>query len=269
MRSRADGSFSRWAVSGGVLVAVSLLALGVLRTTAGPSYRSQTSTIASEPRASSPVPGLSGFWEIKDMTGRGLRGGALIGHPDSPVLTAEAQAAMEAARKRQQAGEVVSDTSQYCRTLSYPFFMTSSPPFDIVQGPNEILVLAEREMGSRHIFLNQNHPDAAHMEPTDNGDAVGHWEGDTLIVDTIGFKPGNGAGGNRSAQAHLVERYHLFDGGNRLSVTFTWEDPAVYQKPYTYELGYYRSSPSAYAMEDWCDASDPLQKGSVVPPKQK
>jgi hypothetical protein len=80
-------------------------------------------------------------------------------------------------------GLVVSTTSQYCQTLAYPFFMTPSPLFDIIQGPNEILVLAEREMGSRHSCINGNHPDPSHLEPTANSDSVGHWEGDTLVVD--------------------------------------------------------------------------------------
>jgi hypothetical protein len=235
-------------------------------TQARPRQAASESNSAASAASTTPVPDLSGFWEIKDMTNRGLRGGAVIGDPAPPVLTPKAQAAAQAARKQQAAGQVVSETSRYCKTLAYPFFMTSSPPFDIVQGPNEILVLAEREMGSRHIYLNQDHLDAAHLQLTANGDSVAHWEGDTLVVDTIGFKPGDGGGGNRSAQAHLVEKYRLFDGGKRLSVTFSWTDPEVYEKPYTYELGYYRSSADAYAMEDWCDASDQSQWRSDATP---
>ena len=234
-------------------------------TQARPSPQTESSASTQTAPVKSPVPDLSGFWEIRDMTNAGLRGGAVIGHPAPPVYTPAAQATMQQGRGRgrgQAANETVSITSQYCRTLAYPFFMTSSPPFDIVQGPNEILVLAEREMGSRHIFLNQNHPDPAYLEPSDNGDSIAHWDGDTLVVDTIGFKPGNGAGGAKTAQTHLVERYHLFDDGKRLSVSFEWTDPETYAKPYTYELGYYRSSPDMYAMEDWCDASDSLQSRS-------
>ena len=251
---------------------IAFAAVGILWMSAGWGHRTQAkpkqspSPEKAAATTTSPVPALSGFWEIRDMTNAGLRGGALIGHPAPPVYTAKVQASMQQQRARQQAGEVVSATSQYCRTLAYPFFMTSSPPFDIIQGPNEILVLAEREMGSRHIFLNQSHPDPAYLEPSDNGDSVAHWEGDTLVVDTIGFKPGNGAGGAKTAQTHLVERYHLFDGGKRLSVSFEWTDPEIYAKPYTYELGYYRSSPDMYAMEDWCDASDSLQSRSDATP---
>jgi len=261
-RLRSFAGIAGWAV-----IVVLWLAAGWSHwTEANPKQSSSSSPEKTNSTLTSPVPELSGFWEIRDMTGAGLRGGAVMGHPAPPVYTARVQALMAEQRKQQQAGQVVSITSQYCRTLAYPFFMTSSPPFDIVQGPEEILVLAEREMGSRHIFLNQDHPDAAQLEFTDNGDSVAHWDGDTLVVDTIGFKPGGGAGGMKSAQAHLVERYHVFDNGKRLSVSFEWTDPEVYAKPYTYELGYYRSSPETYAMEDWCDASDSLQSRSDATP---
>jgi len=72
----------------------------------------------------------------------------------------------------------------------------------------------------------------------------GHWEGDTLVADTVGFNdrgatriPG---GGVRGPDSHLVERYRLLDGGARLSATFTWNDPKTFQKPHTYEFRYYR-----------------------------
>lgn len=247
----------RLTLLGALVVGFGLLLGFALKATPGTASQNESSAA----HGPSSVPDLSGYWEIKDPFGRGLRGGALVGHPDPPVLTPQAQAMADAQRARQQAGQVVSDTSQYCKTLAYPFFMTSSPPFNIVQGPDAILVLAEREMGSRHIYMDgRGHPDPAHLEPTDNGDAVGRWEGDTLVVDTIGFKGGAGAaGGYTSPRAHLVERYRLIDGGSRLSVTFTWDDPEVYLKPYTYELAYFRSARGMYAMEDWCDASDPLQ----------
>jgi hypothetical protein len=52
-------------------------------------------------------------------------------------------------------------------------------------------------------------------------------------------------------------------------VTFTWDDPKIYRKPQTYEYIYYKDPPSTYALEEWCDSSDPLQRQSIVPPPQK
>jgi len=117
----------------------------------------------------------------------------------------------------------------------------------------------------------RKHPDPSHLEPSVNGHAVGHWEGDSLVVDTVGFLGGAGTpgGGRVGLSTHLVERFRLLDGGKRLSVTFTWEDPAIYLKPHTYELTYYKSDPGTYAFEEYCHADDPVQGGSVVEPPQK
>jgi hypothetical protein len=97
-------------------------------------------------------------------------------------------------------------------------------------------------------------------DPQSNGHSIGHWEGDTFVVDTVGFSdkgvtsiPG---GGIRTESSHLVERYRLLDGGTRLSVVLTWEDPKVFSKPHTYEFRYYRAPEGAYAREYFCDASN-------------
>ena len=67
------------------------------------------------------------------------------------------------------------------------------------------------------------------FDPVSNGHSVGHWAGDALVVDTVGFSnegiTGIPGGGRRTPDSHLIERYRLLAGGKRLSVTFTWEDP--------------------------------------------
>jgi hypothetical protein len=54
-----------------------------------------------------------------------------------------------------------------------------------------------------------------------------------------------------------------------LSVTSTWDDPAIYLKPHTYEMTYHKSEPGTYAFEEYCHADDEAQGGSVVAPPQK
>jgi len=53
-----------------------------------------------------------------------------------------------------------------------------------------------------------------------------------------------------------VERYRLLNGGNQLSVTFTWEDPNVFAKPHTYEFRYYRAPKGTNARNWSCDPFD-------------
>jgi hypothetical protein len=222
-------------------------------------------------RPNGSVPDISGFWERKDEVGSGSFGGTLERIPRA-ALKPEIIAANREAAARQARGEVVSLGSKWCLTNQYPFFMQHSAVWDIVQTDNEIVQVPEVHTFPRHIYLDgRPHPDAAHLEPSVNGHAIGHWEGDTLVVDTIGFVGGAGTpgGGRVGPKSHLIERFRLRDGDKMLSVTFTWEDPSIYLKPHIYELTYHRSDPGTYAFEEYCHADDPVQGGSVVEPPQK
>lgn len=222
-------------------------------------------------RPSSSVPDLSGFWERKDDVGSGSFGGTLERIPKA-ALSPEVIAANREAAARQARGEVVSLSSKWCLTNQYPFFMQHSAVWDIVQTDHEIVQVPEVHTFPRHIYLDgRPHPDLAHLQPSVNGHAIGRWEGDTLVVDTIGFVGGAGTpgGGRVGPNTHLVERFRLRDGGKILSVTFTWEDSSIYLGPHTYELTYHKSDPGTYAFEEYCHADDPVQGGSVVEPPQK
>jgi len=217
------------------------------------------------------VPDLSGFWERKDEFGGGSFGGTLERIPHAavkPEILAEAKRAAAA----QAQGYVVSFGSKWCLTNAYPFFMQHSAAWDIAQTQDEIALVPEVHTFVRHIYLDgRKHPDPEHLIPSVNGHAIGRWEGDTLIVDTIGFKGGAGTpgGGRVGPGTHLVERFKLINGGETLSVTSTWDDPAIYLKPHTYEMTYHRSASGTYAFEEYCHADDPVQGGSIVQPPQK
>lgn len=214
-------------------------------------------------------PDLSGFWERRDESGAGSLGAVNELIPPAQI-TDEVKKFNQEASARQQAGYVVSFASRYCQYLGMPFIMGQSPPIDIVQSKDEILIMSEQNSAPRHIYMDgRGHPDPASYEPTTNGHSIGHWEGDTLVVDTVGFNelgarnvPG---GGLRSKTSHLVEHFHLFENGKRLSITFTWTDPRVYLKPHTYEIRFFKDPPDTYAFDDFCDAGDPAQGQSVKP----
>jgi len=152
-----------------------------------------------------------------------------------------------------------------------PFMMGHSAALDIVQTSDEILIIPEMP-GVRHIYMDgRPHPALDALESSTVGHSIGRWEGDTLVVDTIGLVAGGGVpgGGRRTPETHLLERYRLLEGGQRMSVTFTWQDPKIYVKPHTYEYIYYKDPAETYAFEEWCDSNDPLQRQSIVPPEQR
>jgi hypothetical protein len=139
----------------------------------------------------------------------------------------------------------------------------------IVQTESEVLVTREGP-GGRHIYMDRRaHPDLTRWTPTPLGHSVGRYEGGDLVIDTMGLTPGGvTAGGRRSPDTQLVERFHISPDGKRLRITYTWTDPKLYQKPHTYSLEFDRLPPDSYAFEGWCDSSDPLQRQSIVPPAQ-
>lgn len=209
-------------------------------------------------------PDLSGFWEAKwtggsgafqDVFGKVERASLKPGLPPMSRPRGEHPA--------YGAQDPVDGTA--CRTLAYPFFMTSSPPFDIVQRDDEIFIISEREGGPRHVYMDgRGRP--TNVEPTSNGDSIGHWEGDTLVIDTVGFRgfAGTPGGGRRGPNTHLLERFQMVDNGQRLLVTFTWDDPSIYTKPHTYQLNYHKMPHDTYAFEDLCDSGDPKEYQSVL-----
>lgn len=105
-------------------------------------------------------------------------------------------------------------------------------PSKIIQTPDVVVILYEGNIHSfRQIFMNQQHP--KDPEPTWYGHSIGRWEGDELIVDTIGF---NGktwldmAGHPASEKLHVIERYSRPNLGTLVN-RITIEDPVMYSKP--------------------------------------
>ena len=143
-----------------------------------------------------------------------------------------------------------------------------------IEHKDEVVFAGERG-GVRHIYTDgRSHPNV--WTPTPAGHSVGHYDGQTLVVETTGFTPGMVPGGGvRTPQTRLLERFEMSPDGNRLVVTYTWDDPKVYQKPHVYRYFFERAptveskgTKVSYALEEWCDAGDPVEKQSIIPPKQ-
>ena len=232
-------------------------------------------------QTSSP-PDLSGLWLVQDPGSGGFT--EWFDNVPKPSLRPEIIKDNVALAASAAAGNVVNRAERRadCPVGNLPLMMASSPPLNIVQGKDEILIGAESNRG-RFIYTDgRGHPLAKDLIPSGLGDSIGHWEADTLVVDTIGFParvcdsrhpvlvtPG---GGRAKDTTHLTERYRLGKGGSELTITFTWEDPTVFLEPHRYAYSF-KKLPGAYPFENNDDPSDPAyrarQLGSVVPPPQK
>jgi len=106
-----------------------------------------------------------------------------------------------------------------------------------------IMLFEDHMLGHwREIFLESTHDSP--LEPSWMGDSVGHFEGDTLVVETVAFNDYvwlNSLGAPHSDALRLTERYRLVGGGEYLELRMTAEDPGVLRQPYTYTRYYRRS----------------------------
>ena len=175
---------------------------------------------------------LSGYWELGPEN-KSIPAAELVPGVTKPVLD---KVALD---------DAVS--LRWCRPLGLPAVMDNGRPLDIQQGKWEILIAPEANASPRHLDFDRPHIDSNIFDPASVGDSVAHWEGDTLIVDTVGFHPKDGrmaipGGGFRTEKSHLVERYKLLKNGTVLSATFTWTDPKVFRTPHTYEFRYTKAA---------------------------
>jgi hypothetical protein len=112
------------------------------------------------------------------------------------------------------------------------YLLNPAQPTFILQQPNKITMLWQMDQQVRHIYMNVPH--SANPKPSWYGESVGHYEGDTLVVDTIGQNDKTFIDNYRtphSDKLHVVERFHLIDGGNGLQADVTIEDPVALKQP--------------------------------------
>jgi hypothetical protein len=139
----------------------------------------------------------------------------------------------------------------------------------LLQSRDEVLMVREGPGGRRFHMDGRAHPDPARLTPSLYGHSTGRYEGNALVVETVGLTEGTvQGGGRRRPETRLTERFELSPDGKRLTITYTWDDPVLYVRPHTYQYLFERLPEDAYALETWCDASDPLQRQSIVPPTQ-
>ena len=110
--------------------------------------------------------------------------------------------------------------------------------FKIIQTPQEIVILTEINDPARQIHMD-GRPLPKNPDPTWMGYSVGHWEGDTLVVDTIGLNDRawlDVFGHPRSESMRITERYHRRDVGH-MDLEITFDDPKYYTRPFTLKTG--------------------------------
>jgi hypothetical protein len=130
------------------------------------------------------------------------------------------------------------DPTVKCLLPGIPRIYGMPMPFEIVQTPKQIAVLFESFHGWRLIPFGGSHGDP---DPSFLGDSIASWDGDTLVVDAVGFNGKiwlDGAGHFTDEQLHVTERYTL--NGDTISYEATMMDPPLMNKPYTQRMTFVR-----------------------------
>jgi len=159
-----------------------------------------------------------------------------------------------AASEKAKARDLKDDPAKNCQVIG-PFRMMARDDnkIEMVASDDRIAVMFENTaLGNiRWIYTRRAHP--AKLQPSWMGDSTGTWEGDTLVVDTVGFNEStwlNDLGAPHSANLHLVERFRLLPGGKYLEYKMTAEDPQALAKPYSYARYYEKTN--VELKEDFC-----------------
>jgi hypothetical protein len=178
--------------------------------------------------------------------------------PAQPKLTPAAQARLDAFRKKQQEHGVDQTAQVLCLPPGMPGIMRQPYPIEFVYSPGRVTIFAETYSQARRIYLDQPLPEDP--DPYFNGNSVGHWEGDTLIVDTVGFAPNSseiGAGIPHGEHMKIHERIWL-EKPDVMRIETTITDPDVLTEPYIQQLAY-KKEPDWQIREYVCEENNRLR----------
>ena len=146
--------------------------------------------------------------------------------------------AREVVRKRNEmvaAGKPVYTPHASCWPVGVPGFILRpmTQPMYFIQGPKEVVMILASKQEVRHVFLTDKH--SANVKTSWFGESIGRYEGDSLIVDTIGLDDRTWVDGfatPHTTQLHVIERFHLIEGGNVLEANVHVEDPGAFTTPW-------------------------------------
>ena len=153
--------------------------------------------------------------------------------PPYPKFYAEGREALIEAPKYEARNETYRDAIGQCYPPGMPMIMTRVWPHAFIQLPTAIYMISGFNNSVRTIFLDgREHTDSDLVVPSYNGESIGRWEGDTLVVHTTYFETDNhyvDLGIPISDQFELIERIRLVDGGKVMQVEYMLIDPQLWE----------------------------------------
>ena len=173
----------------------------------------------------------------------------------NPILMQWAIEQMRRANDEVLAGKVPFIARERCWPSGVPGFLvdTRIVPLYFIQTPEKIVMIIQNDARMRHIYMNVPH--SKDIKPSWYGESVGHYEGDTLVVDTIGMNAKTFVDNYRTPHTdkiHVVERFTLLDGGDTLEIVATIEDPGAFNMKWRAVQRYKRVRSAPTIVEERC-----------------
>ena len=177
-----------------------------------------------------------------------------VGDPNSPILQPWAKEYLRKHNAIVLSGKGGLTPTAACWPVGVPGFdLHGIHPLFFVQAPKEVLMIWEEDHQVRHIYLTDKH--SPNVKPSWFGESIGHYEGDSLVVDTIGLDTRTFVDRYEtphSEQLHVVERFRVTEGGKFVDVNIHVEDPGAYTTPWNATNRWRRVEPKVAENDDGC-----------------
>lgn len=184
---------------------------------------------------------------------------------NSPILQPWVREQLRARKEQILSGKPAFPTQASCWPAGVPHFLLYPvQPVYFVQDPAEVLMIWQADHQVRHVYLGVKHSD--HVKPSWYGESVGHYEGDALVVDTIGLNTETSVDNfetPHSPQLHVTERFHMIQNGDVLEVNVRVEDPGAFTMPWNAIQRYHRMEPGRAENHE---AFNPVSSSDVAGP---
>ena len=224
---------------------------------------------------SGPTPDFSGVWMADRPPATGLLYWVYEFNVEEPPMTAWGEAQYKASKSSFGAhpyplAETNDPVYHGCFPPGLPRVYIHPFPLKIVKAPGELIMLFEYDSLRREIYTDGRAHDTS-LGPSWMGDSIGHWEGDTLVVDTVNLNDKtwlDRVGHPHSDALHIVERFRRINHDHLLD-DITIEDPKTYTKPWTAHLDFLLR-PKWTLAEQFCEDGETfqdLEKKEITPGK--
>ncbi len=169
---------------------------------------------------------IAGLWEN--------RSGVLFNTETPPLKGEFLKAYTEYQEAQRKSLKALGDRLATCLPSGAPRVMFAPFPIEIIESRGQVTIIQESMSQTRRIFID-GRPHPADLEPTWNGHSIGKWDGDTLVVDTVGIRDDTVLDSRNvphSDAMHLVERIHR-SAPDTLDYEYTVDDPKAFNRPFS------------------------------------